>query len=72
MQHNPTSMWRQPAKRLAGSIGIGAAAGAATAAGVIFGRKAVATAKTGQGHPLSSAHSTWRPALSSRNTRWTR
>jgi hypothetical protein len=52
MQHNPTSMWRQPAKRLAGSIGIGVAAGAATAAGVIFGRKAVVTARTSQGHPL--------------------
>jgi hypothetical protein len=42
---------RQPAKRLAGPIGFGAA-GAATAAGVMFGRKAVTAAKIGQGHPL--------------------
>ena len=37
---------------LAGSIGIGVAAGVAAAAGVMFGRKAVTTAKIGQGHPL--------------------
>ena len=43
---------RQPGWRLAGSIGTGAAAGMATAAGVLFGRKAVAAAKTGTGHPL--------------------
>jgi Protein of unknown function (DUF1264) len=33
-------------------IGIGAATGVATAAGVIFGRKAMATAKINKGHPL--------------------
>ena len=37
---------------LAGSIGIGVAAGVATAAGVMFGRKAVTTAKIGKGHHL--------------------
>ena len=42
----------QPAQRLAGSIGIGVAAGVATAAGVVFGRRAVASAKVGKGHPL--------------------
>jgi hypothetical protein len=47
------SNWRwQSAERLAGSIGIGVAAGIATAAGVAFGRKAVTTAKIGNGHPL--------------------
>jgi Protein of unknown function (DUF1264) len=45
--------WRgQSAERRAGSIGIGFAAGLATAAGVMFGRKAVMTAKIGKGHPL--------------------
>jgi hypothetical protein len=43
---------RQPARRVAGSIGIGAAAGIAAAAGVMFGRKAVTTARIGKGHPL--------------------
>ncbi len=43
---------RQPARRLAGPIGIGAVAGAATAAGVMLGRKAVAAARIGQGHSL--------------------
>ena len=38
--------------RLAGSIGIGAAAGVVTAAGVTFGRKVVTQAKVGKGHPL--------------------
>ena len=42
----------QPAQRLAGFIGIGVAAGVATAASVMFGRKAVTTAKIGKGHPL--------------------
>jgi hypothetical protein len=47
------SSWRwQSAERLAGSIGIGAAAGMATAACVMFGRKAVTAAKIGKGHPL--------------------
>jgi hypothetical protein len=36
----------------AGSIGIGVAAGVAAAASVMLGRKAVATVKIGQGHPL--------------------
>jgi hypothetical protein len=36
----------------AGSIGIGVAAGVVTAAGLSLARKAAATAKTGQGHPL--------------------
>ena len=42
----------RPGRRLAGSIGIGAATGVATAAGVLFGRKAVTQAQIGQGHPL--------------------
>jgi hypothetical protein len=42
----------QPAKRRAGSIGIGFAAGAATAAGLISGRKAMTVIRTGRGHPL--------------------
>ncbi len=37
---------------MAGSIGIGAAAGMAVAAGVMFGRRAVATARIGKGHPF--------------------
>jgi hypothetical protein len=53
MQHDTAARrGRQPGWRLAGSIGTGAAAGMATAAGVLFGRKAVAAAKTGTGHPL--------------------
>jgi len=48
MQDHITSSVR----RLAGSVGIGAAAGAATAAGLLFGRKVAAAARTGQGHPL--------------------
>jgi uncharacterized protein DUF1264 len=47
-----SSRIRPPAGRRGGSIGIGVAAGAATAAGLMFGRKAAAAAKTGQGHPL--------------------
>ena len=43
---------RQPVQRLAWSTGIGAAAGAAAAAGVMAGRKAVAAARPGRGHPL--------------------
>ena len=43
---------RQPAWRVAGAIGIGAVAGIAAAAGVMFGRKAVTTARIGKGHPL--------------------
>ncbi len=43
---------RQPARRLAGPVGIGAAAGAAAVAGAMFGRKAVTAARVGQGHPL--------------------
>jgi Protein of unknown function (DUF1264) len=42
----------QPARRLAGSIGIGVAAGIVTAAGVMLGRKTVTTARVGKGHPL--------------------
>ena len=53
MPHYTTSSRRrQPARRLAGPIGIGVAAGAATAAGVMLGRKAVTAAKVGKGHPL--------------------
>jgi uncharacterized protein DUF1264 len=53
MQHRATSSRRrQPVERLARSIGIGAAAGMAAAAGVRFGRKVMATARTGKGHPL--------------------
>ena len=39
-------------RRLAGSTGIGVAAGAAVAVGVLLGRKAAATVKVGQGHSL--------------------
>jgi hypothetical protein len=39
-------------RALAGSVGIGFAAGIAAAAGVMLGRKAAVTAKIGQGHPL--------------------
>jgi Protein of unknown function (DUF1264) len=42
---------RQPAGRLAGPIGFGAA-GAAAAAGVMLGRKVVTAARIGRGHPL--------------------
>ena len=53
MQNRATSSRRrQPARRLARSIGIGAAAGIAAAAGVRFGREVTATARTGTGHPL--------------------
>jgi hypothetical protein len=52
MQRYTTSRRRrQPARRLAGPIGFGAA-GAAAAAGVMLGRKAMTAAKVGQGHPL--------------------
>src|SRR5690625_8001141 len=34
------------------SIGMGVAAGAVTAAGILAGRKTLATAKISQGHPL--------------------
>ena len=44
MQQYTTSSWR--------SIGIGVVTGIATAAGVMFGRKAVIAAKIGKGHPL--------------------
>jgi Protein of unknown function (DUF1264) len=43
---------RQPARRLAGPVGIGAAAGAAAAAGAMLGRKAATAARVGHGHPL--------------------
>jgi hypothetical protein len=36
----------------AGSIGVGVAAGVATAVGVLFGRRAAVQAKVGKGHPL--------------------
>lgn len=36
---------------LAGTIGLGAVSGVAAAVGVLFGRKAVTTAKIGKGHP---------------------
>ena len=72
MQRYTTSRRRrQPARRLAGPIGF-AAAGAATAAGVMFGRKAVTAARTGRGIRSGTACSIWPPASSSRNTRWTR
>ena len=45
-------MSAQPVQARARDLGVGAAAGAAVAAGAIFGRKAVATAKLGKGHPL--------------------
>jgi len=46
------SLTHRSGRGLAGSAGIGVAAGVAAAAGVMFGRKAVTTAKIGQGHPL--------------------
>jgi hypothetical protein len=47
------SSWkRQPAQRLAGTVSIGFAAGVATAAGVMFGRRAVTTARIGKGQPV--------------------
>src|ERR1044071_4609179 len=53
MQHRATSSRReQPVERLARPIGIGVVAGMAAAAGVRLGRKVMATARTGQGHPL--------------------
>jgi hypothetical protein len=53
MQRYTTSRRRRrTAMRLAGPIGTGVAAGVATAAGVLFSRKAVTTAKIGTGHPL--------------------
>lgn len=39
-------------KRIFGSLGIGAAAGVVAAASVILGRKVIATASIGRGHPL--------------------
>ena len=39
-------------RRAAGSAGIGVAAGAAAAVALLFGRKAVTTARVGKGHPL--------------------
>jgi uncharacterized protein DUF1264 len=51
-RHTSSSRRRQPARQRIGSIGIGAAAGAVAAAGVMFGRKAAAAAKVGQGHPV--------------------
>ncbi len=39
--------------RLAGTIGLSAVSGMAAAVGVMFGRKAAATAKVGKGHPLA-------------------
>ncbi len=47
-----SSQARRTAGGLAGNVGIGVAAGAVTAAAILFGRKAVTTAKIGQGHPL--------------------
>jgi hypothetical protein len=53
VQHRTTSSRRrQTAGRRAGPIGIGVVSGLVTAAGVMLGRKAVTTAKIGQGHPL--------------------
>ncbi len=43
---------KQPARRSAGRVGAGFAAGAATAASVMLGRKAMTAARVGQGHPL--------------------
>jgi uncharacterized protein DUF1264 len=51
-RHTMPSRRQPPAGRRSGSIGIGFAAGAVAAAGVMFGRKAAAAARTGQGHPL--------------------
>jgi hypothetical protein len=43
---------RRAGRGLAGPVSIGVAAGVVVAAGLSVARKAVATAKTGQGHPL--------------------
>jgi hypothetical protein len=43
---------RRSARQLAGPVGIGAATGVVVAAALSLARKTVATAKTGQGHPL--------------------
>lgn len=73
MQYRATSSRRgQPAERLARSIGIGAAAGVAVAAGVRFGRKVMATAKTGTGHPLMHRVLDLAAGPYSRSTRWPR
>jgi hypothetical protein len=60
---------RQPAKGPTGLVGIGFAAGVATAGGVILGRKVVTTAKIGKGHPLKHRVLDMRPAPCSRNIR---
>jgi hypothetical protein len=53
LQYRTTSSRRwQPAGRRAGTIGIGVVTGIVTAAGVMFGRKAVTAAKVGKGHSL--------------------
>jgi uncharacterized protein DUF1264 len=51
-RHTSSSRRRRPAGRQSGSIGIGVAAGAVAAAGVMFVRKAAAAAKVGEGHPV--------------------
>jgi len=50
--HRGTSCAHCSGRGLLGAVGIGVAAGLATAASVLLGRKALATARTGQGHPL--------------------
>jgi hypothetical protein len=53
VQRHTISRWtNQPTQRPTGLIGIGFAAGVATAAGVMLGRKVMTMAKVGQGHPL--------------------
>jgi len=51
-RHTTSSRRRPPAGRRSGPIGIGVAAGAVAAAGVMFGRKAAAAVKVGEGHPV--------------------
>jgi hypothetical protein len=51
-RYTPGNWRKPPTRRSAGRIGASFAAGVATAAGVLLGRKAVTTAKVGQGHPL--------------------
>ena len=52
------SQARKPARRSRSAqrtglpVGIGAAAGIVTAAGMLLGRRAIATVRTGQGHSL--------------------
>jgi hypothetical protein len=49
--HN-VSPWHCSDRRTVGAVAVGLTAGVVTAVGVMFGRRAVTTAKIGKGHPL--------------------